>query len=117
MKEMLRTIYKEIDNKQGEEIRVINVGNITSIAEYFVIASADNERKVKAIADSVENELAKQGIEPKLKEGMQGSNWILLDYVDIIVHVFKNDEREYYKLEKIWTEGIDLTEEIKAAAE
>lgn len=115
MKEMLKTIYKQIDDKQGEDIKVLNVGEITSIAEYFVIASADNERKVRAIANAVEDELAKAGIEPKLKEGIQASNWILLDYADIIVHIFKDEERDYYKIEKIWKDAVDLTEEIKAA--
>lgn len=113
MRNILNDIYKQLDEKQAEDISILEVGKITSIAEYFVIASADNERKVKAIADSIEDSLAKMGIEPKVKEGFQSSRWILLDYGDIIVHIFKDDERSFYKIEKIWKDAVDITSEFE----
>jgi len=109
---MLNDIYKELDEKQADDILILEVANVTSIAEYFVIASADNERKVKAIADSIEDTLAEMGIEPKAREGFESARWILLDYGDIIVHIFKDDERSFYKIEKIFKDAIDITSEF-----
>lgn len=113
MRDILNTIYTQMDEKQAEDIRILSVSKITSIADYFVICSADNERKVKAIADAVEDELSKQGIEPRFKEGFETSRWILLDYGDIIVHVFKDEERDFYNIEKIWKDAADITSEFK----
>ena len=113
MRDILNTIYKQMDEKQAEDARILNVSNITSIADYFVICSADNERKVKSIADAIEDELARQGTEPRFKEGFDTSRWNLLDYADIIVHVFKDEERDFYNIEKIWKDAADITSEFK----
>ena len=78
MRDILNTIYKQMDEKQAEDARILNVSNITSIADYFVICSADNERKVKSIADAIEDELARQGTEPRFKEGFDMSTEVIL---------------------------------------
>lgn len=110
---MLETIYKQLDEKQAEDVLILEIGKLSSIADYFVIASADNERKVKAISDAIEDELTKEGIEPKVKEGLDTSRWILLDYGDIIVHVFKDEERDFYNIEKIWKDATNITSEFE----
>lgn len=112
MREILNTIYKQMDEKQAEDIKIYDVSQLTSIADFFVIASADNERKVRSIAEAVEDELAKNGTEPRIKEGFETSKWVLLDYGDIIVHVFKDEERSFYNIEKIWKDATEITSEF-----
>jgi len=112
MRDMLNTIYTQMEEKQADDIKILDVSELTSIADYFVIASADNERKVKSIADAIEDELAKNGTEPRVKEGFGTSRWVLLDYGDVIVHVFKDEERGFYNIEKIWKDAVDITSEF-----
>ncbi len=109
MKELLTALYKELDDKQAEDIMMIDVKNITSICDYFVIASADNVRKVKAIADHAEDFLKNNDLELRAKEGTDSAKWILLDFGNIILHIFENEERDYYNIEKIWKDGINIT--------
>lgn len=109
MREILKALYNELDDKQAEDILLIDVQNITSITDYFVIASADNIRKVKAIADHAEDFLEKQNLVLRAKEGVDSAKWILLDFGNIIVHIFENEERDYYNIEKIWKDGINIT--------
>lgn len=109
MIEILNDLYRQLDDKQAEDIIVLDVQGLTSISDYFVIASADNPRKVKAIADHVEKFMAENNISVKFKEGLDSSKWILLDFSNIIVHIFENEEREYYNLERIWKDGINIT--------
>lgn len=105
VEEMVKVAYKAVDDKKGEDISVLNIGKITSMAEYFIITSASSERQVKAIANNVEDELEKLGIPVKGKEGHATSRWILLDYGDIMVHVFHNEERDFYSLDKLWKDA------------
>ncbi len=110
VEEMVKKIYEAIDDKKGEDIAILNVGKITSMADYFIITSATSERQVKAIADNVEDELKKEELPVKGKEGHDTSRWILLDYGDIMVHVFHTEEREFYNLERLWKDApyIDI---------
>ena len=110
MENLLFELYRELDDKQAEDITIIDIRNITSIADYFVITGADNTRKVKAIADHVEEFLEKNDFQLKTKEGLESAKWILLDFGSIIVHVFENEEKDYYNIEKIWKDGIDITQ-------
>ncbi|MDO5096521.1 MAG: ribosome silencing factor [Peptostreptococcaceae bacterium] len=109
MRELLTALYKELDDKQAEDIMMIDVKNVTSICDYFVIASADNVRKVKAIADHAEDFLKANDLELRAKEGTDSAKWILLDFGNIILHIFENEERDYYNIEKIWKDGINIT--------
>ncbi|MDO4710416.1 MAG: ribosome silencing factor [Peptostreptococcaceae bacterium] len=109
MKELLNGLYKELDDKQAEDILLIDVKSITSITDYFVIASADNIRKVRSIADHIESFLEKNGLTLRAKEGTDSAKWILLDFGNLIIHLFENEERDYYNLEKIWKDGINIT--------
>jgi len=93
-----------IQEKKGNEIVRLDLRNIhSSVADYFVVCHAESSTQVKAIAQSVEDEVFKAlGIEPWRKEGLQQSDWIILDYIDVVVHIFKTDKREFYGIEDLW---------------
>lgn len=103
MQEKIKTIIKTLDNKQAENIQVIKVTDLTVITDYFVIANGNSSTHTKALADYVEEAMSKMGVEPKHTEGK--NDWIVLDYADVIVHVFYKETREYYKLERLWSDG------------
>jgi ribosome-associated protein len=110
-------ISELIKNKKGFNIKILDLKKLSTIADYFVICSADSERQVKAIAEEVEEKLIEKGIKCFHREGFENLNWVLLDYFDVIVHVFKTDSRSYYNLEKFWgdapTVDVGVEEEIK----
>lgn len=91
-----------IFNKKGYDVKIMDLSKLTAFADYFVICSADSTTQVKAIADEVDKELRDEGIKYWHKEGYKALNWVLIDYVDVVVHIFKKDAREFYKLEKLW---------------
>jgi len=103
------------DDKKAEEIEILNVQGLTVIADYFVICSANSDQQVRAIARAIDEKLSEKGIEPKKMAGMNDAKWVLIDYADIIVHVFHKREREYYDLERLWSdaEKILRTDENK----
>jgi len=88
--------------KKGYDIKVLDLQKVTSFTDYFIIASADSDTQVKAIADSIEDQLADEGIKCLHKEGFTGLNWVLLDYIDVVVHIFLKEARGFYNLEKLW---------------
>ena len=101
-KNMARLAYEALSEKKGEDIRVINISEISTLADYFIIANGTNESQVNAL---VENKLEKAGYTLKQREGYGLGNWVLLDFGDIIVHVFDKDNRLFYDLERIWRDG------------
>ena len=105
VEQMVKVIYDAIDDKLGKDTSIIKVGEVSSLCDYFVITTAGSQRQVKAIADNVEDELTKLGIESRGKEGYETQEWILLDFGDIIVHVFNEENRAYYNLEKMWKDA------------
>ncbi len=98
-------IVHYIDEKKGENIILLDLRKISSICDYFVIASGTSSRQVKAIIDEVEGRLAKDHIFFAHKEGYDGGRWVLLDYGDIILHVFHEEDRAFYNIEKIWKDA------------
>ncbi|WKY48868.1 ribosome silencing factor [Eubacteriaceae bacterium ES3] len=104
--EFAKKIGEWIEAKNGFDIDILNVSEKTSVANYFVIASGSSERQVKAIADNIEFETKELEIFPKGIEGARESRWILMDYYDVIVHIFHQSERETYDLDSLWKEGI-----------
>jgi len=109
---MVKVMYDAIDDKLGQDIAILNIGKVSSLCDYFVITSASSSRQVKAIADSVEDAMTELGIEPRGKEGREMQNWILLDYGDVMVHVFDEENRGFYNLEKLWKDAPYLDPEI-----
>lgn len=104
-KEAAKIVITAMDEKKAEDIRVIGIEEISSIADYFIIASGKNVNQVHAIADEIEEKLGRAGLSPKQVEGYQNANWVLMDYGDLIVHVFDQDNRLFYNLERIWKDG------------
>ena len=111
-KEMAKIACKAIDDKKGQDIKVIDIHNVSVIADYFVIASGTNSNQVQAIVDNVEEQLGRAGYEAKQIEGNRSSSWILMDYGDVIIHVFDEENRLFYDLERIWRDGkvLDINE-------
>lgn len=97
-----KIISEHILAKKGKDIKILEIKKISSVADYFVVCSADVDRQVKAIADEIDDELSKEGIKCFHKEGYDSLNWVILDYFDVMVHVFRNEARGYYGLEKLW---------------
>ena len=104
-KDLKNVVYKALDDKKGNDIKVLDISKISVMADYFVIASGSNKNQVQALADNVEEEMLKLGIHARQVEGYPSGNWILMDYDDFIVHVFNQDDRLFYDLERIWKDG------------
>ena len=107
-KEMAKIAYHALEEKKGEDIRIIDISGVTVMADYFIIASGTNRNQVQAMADNVEEELHKAGYPVKQTEGYNSANWILMDFGDIIVHVFDSENRLFYDLERIWRDGKEI---------
>jgi len=93
-------------DKKAENIKVIDIHKISVIADYFIITDGKNQKQVQAIADNIQEQLFKAGFREPRIEGYNTANWILMDYNDIIIHVFNTDDRLFYDLERIWRDGI-----------
>lgn len=106
----LKTIVEALENKKAEELRLIDISEVSTIADYFVITNGTNMSQIQALADTVEEKLATNGIHPRNVEGYNTANWILMDYNDILVHIFDKESRGFYDLERIWRDGkaIDI---------
>lgn len=99
---------KILSDKKGLDIKVIEISDVSVIADYMVIATGNSSTHVKALADEVESQIDEMGVSVSHIEGYRSNSWILLDYIDIIVHVFSNEAREYYDLERLWEDGTDI---------
>lgn len=108
-KKQLEAIYNSLADKKAEDIKIINISEISSFADYFVIANGNNPNQIQAMADEVENSLKPLYEEEHKIEGYRKANWILLDYGNIIIHIFDQDSRDFYKLENIWKDGNIVT--------
>ena len=101
---------KALDAKRAKDITVLKVDEMTVITDYMVIATGRSVPQVKALADNVEEELAKLDLDPKRREGYTEGRWCVLDYGDVMVHVFHEQDREYYQLERLWADGTNEVE-------
>lgn len=108
-KEIARNAFMLLDEKKAIDIKVIDISKISVIADYFIITGGANERQVKALADNVEEKLGKEGVSPRSIEGYHNANWILMDYGDVIIHIFNQEDRLFYDLEKIWLDGQSVS--------
>ncbi len=112
--EIAKEAVKAIDSKKGLKINLIKVEDVSVLADYFVIATGTSSTQVKAIADEVEYRLKELGENASHIEGYRSNTWILLDYIDVIVHIFSDETREYYDLDRMWADGevIDISDII-----
>lgn len=110
-KEMARIAWNALSDKKGEDIKIINITGISVLADYFIIANGNSDSQVNALVDNVEEELHKAGYPLRQREGQASGSWVLLDFGDIIVHVFDKENRLFYDLERIWKDGKDISAE------
>ena len=110
-KEMARIAYNALSDKKGEDIKIIDITGISVLADYFIIANGNSDSQVNALVDNVEEALHKAGYPLKQREGQASGSWVLLDFGDIIVHVFDRENRLFYDLERIWKDGKDISVE------
>ncbi len=106
--ETLELVKKAVDalsDKKAEDISVIDIRNVSTIADYFIIANGSNVNQLGAMQDAVDEAMYKSGVHAKQIEGNRSSTWILMDYQDVIVHLFSKEDRLFYDLEKIWKDG------------
>ena len=110
-KEMARIAYNALSDKKGEDIKIIDITGISVLADYFIIPNGNSDSQVNALVDNVEEALHKAGYPLKQREGQASGSWVLLDFGDIIVHVFDRENRLFYDLERIWKDGKDISAE------
>ncbi len=104
-KKMASLAYHALEDKKASDISVIDIEQVSVVADYFIIASGDNRNQVQAMADHVEETLGRAGYPPKDMEGYRSANWVLLDFGDLVVHIFDRENRVFYDLERIWRDG------------
>ena len=106
-KELAILAAKALDDKRAQDIVVLHVGEMTVITDYMVIATGRSVPQVKALAENVDEELAKADVFTRRREGVSEGRWCVLDYGDVMVHVFHEQDREYYQLERLWADGTN----------
>jgi ribosome-associated protein len=108
MTEALRLALTAFEDKKAFDIVLLDISKVASFASYFLMCSGDSSRQIQAIADEVEKKLKENGVRPNHVEGYRHAEWILMDYVDLVVHVFSKSARAYYDLERLWRDGKRL---------
>lgn len=103
--ELTQEIGRYLSSKKAEDILLIDVREKTTLCDYFVIASGRNTTQVRALCENLEEHLSKQGLEPRRAEGVREGRWGVLDYGDVVVHIFNDESRLFYHLERLWAEG------------
>ena len=114
-KEMAKIAAAALEDKKARDLKILDISDVSVLADYFIIASGSNRNQVQAMVDEVEEKLGQAGYTPKQVEGYQTANWILMDYQDIIIHVFDEENRLFYDLERIWRDG-NLVEKVDLEA-
>lgn len=105
IKNMVKIAHEALDEKMAEEITIIDISKVSTVADYFIIANGRNNNQVQAIVDNVTEKLGQAGYDYRQIEGYQEARWVLLDYQDVVIHVFSSDDRRFYDLERIWRDG------------
>ena len=111
IKKMAGLAIEALEDKKAEDIRVIDISEVSVLADYFLIASGKNRNQLQALADEVEEKLGRAGYPMKQSEGYDSANWILLDFGDIIIHLFDQENRLFYDLERMWRDGKQIDPE------
>ena len=106
--EAAKLAQEALEDKKGEDIKVLDLIGLSNIADYFIIASGNNVNQLRAMADSVEEKLFKEGYKLHHSEGYSGGAWILLDFGEIIIHIFNKEQREFYSLDRVWADAKEV---------
>lgn len=107
-KEIAKIAFRALDEKKGEDIRILDISHISTIADYFIIANGNSTSQVNALVDNIEEQMSKAGYNYRQREGNNTGAWVLLDYADVIIHVFDKENRLFYNLERIWSDGREV---------
>lgn len=110
-KKMARLAIDALNDKKAEDIKIIDISKVSVMADYFIIASGNNRNQIQAMIDNVDEYLGKAGFVNRQVEGYETANWVLMDYKDVIVHVFDKENRLFYDLERIWRDGTLINED------
>lgn len=110
-REIVLLAVNALEDKKAEDIRIIDISNISTIADYFIIADGSNKSQIQAMTDNVSEALGRAGVTVRQIEGYQNANWILMDFQDIIIHIFDRENRLFYDLERIWRDGVLIEKE------
>lgn len=105
IREVVMLAKKAMEEKKAEDIKVLNITGLSPIGDYFVLATGNNRNQMQAMADEVDQELAKVNVHVKQVEGYDNANWILMDYGDFMIHIFNPESRDFYNLERIWRDA------------
>lgn len=103
--EIAKLAITALEDKKAEDIKVIDISEVSVIADYFIIANGTNRSQIQTLSDHVEEMLGRAGVELKQVEGYDNANWVLLDFRDVIIHIFDKENRLFYDLERIWRDG------------
>ena len=110
-KKITKIAYKALEEKKGEEIKILEIKEISILADYFIIASGSNTSQIQAMIDNVEEKLHETGCDIRRLEGNRNSSWVLMDYGDLVVHIFNREDRLFYDLERMWSDGKQIVPE------
>jgi len=111
--ERVTKIAQALYDKKAEQIDVLDIHELSSLGDYFIICSCSSTTQVKACVDEVEERMTEEGLPPKHKEGYQGGTWVLMDFGNIIVHVMQAETREFYSLERLWEDAVRIEIDLK----
>ncbi len=106
--EKAKEIIKVLDNKKAKNIQLLEISNLSSLGDYFIIASGGSNTQVKSLSEEVDEAMSKLGVEPERMEGTQTAQWILIDYSDVMVHIFQEETRDFYSLERLWNDAPNI---------
>ena len=111
--QILRAAVAAAEDRKARDIRVLDLSRVSDFTDYFVVCSGRSERQAAAIAEGIQERLAAQGVKPLHVEGLPAARWVLLDYGDVVIHVFEEETRAYYGLEKIWSDAPEVAAELR----
>ena len=106
--ELARAIVQALDSKKGKEIALLNTSELTTLADYFVLCTGTSNTQLKALTDAVEDSLSRLGEEPHHVEGHREGTWVLMDYSSVVVHIFTEEARNFYDLERLWNDAVPV---------
>lgn len=109
----LRSAVAAAEDRKARDLRALDLSRVSDFTDYFVVCSGRSERQVAAIADGIQEALGALGVKPLHVEGLPSARWVLLDYADVVIHVFEEETRAYYGLEKIWSDAPEVTAELR----
>lgn len=105
IKDTIKTVIRALEDKKAEDIQLIDISKVSTVADYFVITNGTNTSQIQALSDNVEEKLSQREVHPRNIEGYSSANWILMDYNDFLVHIFDKESRGFYDLERMWRDG------------